>query len=233
MSQKENPDDEGRTDGENEKKVRDIVGSAFATIIWFFVDLTFVWPESHERAWWLGIVFLPTQLLQISQIPLRTTVITVVIWLAIGGIGYRFIPPTPKPETETHFWVETGNEPTPKDLCAGVSSNELVGEFGNNFATKTKDNYYTAVDMPCTRIILERTPEGTAAISTVIRDEEGKIAARITDNEVRLMPWENDWSERSDDRSSVIVLDSYGKPVFTLRSKNSQIVEFEGIFLLR
>ena len=113
-TRKENgPYNERDTDDEREKKAREIIGAFFASIIWFFVDLTFVWPESHQRAYWFALAFVIAQIVQISQLRRRTIIKALAVWIIIWAVFYPFVPPNPPKETETHFWLVPASDPSP------------------------------------------------------------------------------------------------------------------------
>src|SRR5581483_10926150 len=186
--QENRPQNERDPNREREQKAREIIGGGTATLIWFFVDLTFVWPESHQRAYWFAVIFVGAQVIQIGRLRLRTMAITLGIWIVVAAIGYPFLPPTPRPETETHFWIQPGSQPMPSGLCNGqLTDKNLVVRFGS-FAVTTTLNYYRALlIMGCTQVVLERTDRGLA-VSTDIYDEGGNEIVEIDSNEVKRLP---------------------------------------------
>jgi hypothetical protein len=233
MSEPDHPNTESNDVEDSIKNPRHIIGGLGSGLLWFIVDLTFVWPDSHERfviflcAWF---VFYWIDAAWLSQ---ETMLKAVASTIAVGVIGYCIVPKTPRPESENHCWIDTGNQPTPPGLCKGVKPDEMAVELGDDLVIVTDKSYYIAVQLPCTKIIFERTPDGDAAISAVLHDKQGRLAAKISQNEIRLMPWEDDWSTRIEEpnnRNAVRVFDSYERPVLSLTSLNSQLIEFQAVF---
>jgi hypothetical protein len=117
MSEEKHPNHERNKEQDREDKLREMVGGVLATGLWFFLDLYFLYPENHQAAWWLGLLFIAFQLIQNSFMRLRTTVIAIAIMTLGGGVGSFFLPPKIPQETETHGWLIPANDPSPPNPC--------------------------------------------------------------------------------------------------------------------
>jgi hypothetical protein len=219
-------------DRERGRKLREIIGGIFATIVWFFIDFAFVWPESHERAYWAAIIFVAAQLIQIIQIPWRITVKILVGWFVIAPLGYFFLPATPKPETETHHWLTAANDPTPPNDCGQLPESATLVMFGSNVVWNIgSESNRTALRVGgCTALEIERGALGLSITGDVFAPD-GKIAGRITHNEVHLAQGEIFYADKSGDGSALTVYGSAkGEEIFYVRYINPSAIDIRGNF---
>ena len=218
---------------EREQKLREAIGGITATITWFLVDLTFVYPESRERAYWFAIVFLAAQIVQITQLRLRTTIKALVVWMIIAPIGYHFWPATPPKETETNFWLVPADDPTPPNGCSsqGVSvpNDELLLLMGKMAVHTSRKDKFTVVQFGgCPLLKMQRTSQGIA-LDADIFNEDGKQIAHIENNEVDLSSGKYSRRKRPDS-STLIVYDEEGNEVLWVRYSNPTTVQIQGVF---
>ncbi len=185
MSEKKNPQKKNNKHGDREQKAREIVGSIGTTLVWVFVDLTFVWPESHERAYWLGFIIIVFQLIQITQIPLRMTGATIGTLSVVAAVGYQFLSPTPLPETPIHGWLLPAVAPGPNRCGPSVPKDALMCLMGTTVFWSGLEKV-TLLQACGHDLLTLKRKEGKLWIDADIF--EGKILAQIKDNEFFINP---------------------------------------------
>jgi hypothetical protein len=231
MSEEEHPnDDETGESRDPQDTFREMVGGVLATGLWFFIDLYFLYPESHKGAWWLGLLFICFQLIQNSFMRLRPSIIAMGIVALIGLIGDFFLPPMLPKETDTHGWMIPANDTTPANACAGkVQGNALLVIFGTNAIRSGKDDFVALKIGDCTTLEVNRTRQGLG-VTVDIHAANGDLISRIVRNEFHLVPGEFAYPDRSADLSTLTVYDRAGKEMLYVHYANPHALDIRGKF---
>jgi len=234
MRQEQRPQKERDEQQNYEDKLRYFIGSICSDLLWFFLDITFVWPDNRKEALWLGIVYGGARLVEIRWLNLRVTGVIVTLVVIAGIISQPYLPPV---ETPNHGWLSPGNEPAPTDnACANPPTPEirkyiesgltlLVGDSG---VILTKANGKTVVFSDCGHDLLWITSEGGKLyVSANIWD--GKIMAQIENNEFTLNP-NNYFKKERPDSHTLAVEDQMTFERLRVKFLNPHAVVVTGIF---
>jgi hypothetical protein len=231
MNEEEHPNDNPDTNNDPQDKRREMIGGILATGLWFSIDLYFLYPEHHQAGFWLGLLFVSFQLIQIPIFELRTTAIVIALILGlVGGIGQFILPPTPLSETETHGWLVPADDTTPANACAGkVQGNALLVIFGTNAIWSGKDDFVALKIGDCTTLEVNRTRQGLG-VTVDIHAANEDLISRIVRNEFHLVPGEFAYADRSADLSTLTVYDRAGKEMLYVHYANPHALDIRGKF---
>jgi hypothetical protein len=187
---------------------------AAAVLLLAFIDVELYWVHQNHHRWELGGIFLTW------AVACLAFCLTAAIYCAWAE--HQLI------ETENHGWLIPGNTFPDKSSICSAPEDALVVMFGS-YGTWSEASIFSALTIEgCAKINIERTDKGIA-VSTDVFAEDGKIVAHIDHNEFQLVSGEHSWTERSDDRSSLVVADSYGKPVLSVRYLNPHLMEIDEV----
>lgn len=145
-------------------------------------------------------------------------------------------------ETELHGWLLPANEATPANGCdnkpGGPSWNSqrtpphgsILFLAGTNGAWTTSDGKSTVLQVgTCLSVSVER--EGSQlAFDADVFDRSNELIARIEQNEFHLIAGKYSYQSRPN-RSTLIVFDKHGDPLFVVWYLNPTTVKFSGVFV--
>jgi hypothetical protein len=246
MGEKHIPQNPADGSSERYDKVRESIGALLSAGLWVFIDLTFVWPDSHERAILFGVGYVALQCIQVLPSH-RAAAIGFGATVASGLVLYILVPPTPLPETPQHGLLTPGNEPMPPipSSCADLPS-KWVGwrvYAGNSGAVfiRTKDvpsSVFTALPFLFNRLPIltvkgqdklwvEKTQQGVA-ISGEVFDKNGAVV-RLDRNEFTRSE-ANSFRRERPDSHTLVVYDRFDNPVLTVKYFNPEAIYLTGTF---
>jgi hypothetical protein len=219
---------------------RTVMSIAFTDVLWFFLDVWFIWPQSHVAALWVFFGFVAIQLA--FAFPIASSRYRYAIGvLLLAALIQPFLPPVPKPETETHFWLVPAGDPLTSDNpCAewvskGAVPSDAIFLFVGPIVywighdETVHDRVLISIR---TRPLLSFSREGgQISISGDLFDQAGNVVANINHNEVHLVPGEYAYAERSEsDPSTVKIIGRRKEELLYFRFANPTTIRLRGRF---
>ena len=120
------------------------------------------------------------------------------------------------------------NEPLPVKGCGKIEDDTLAIFIGK-FEALTREFPHTVLKVKGNNaLVLNRSEDGSIALSLDIRDADNKIITQFTDGEFTVNQ-NNILKMRRKDRSSLQVIDQYGVEVLNVRYFNSQAIWIDAI----
>jgi hypothetical protein len=208
---------------------RQIIGTLTSIIFTAILDVIFIWPESHEIAFGVGVAYLVLQCIETTSLTNRQATIVSVFICLIAIIGYHFVPPTLPSETETHRWFVPASDPTPPNLCDPVPRNSMLILFGKTGFWTSSDLVRVELD-DCLIAEIYRV-QGRIVIGANVFTRDGKLVALIKNenDEFHLVPSQISYQERKN-RSTLAVYDLEGKEIFYAHYANPHTFIVRGTF---
>jgi hypothetical protein len=194
----------------------------------FILGLYGVWTNWHALALWSLVTFVTIQS-AFSSWSVKTRVLVVIAAVVAGAIIQSEMPATPRPETDTHGWLIPANDPTPPNACGTIPSDALVVIAGSNAVWTQRSELIAFLFGHCGGPHIEWKSNGLRVTQDVFA-ENGKLVARIENDEFHLVSREISYAQRSDDRSELSVFDPEGNQAFHIRFVNPHAVQITGVF---
>ncbi len=233
MSEVQQPNDQADSSHDKADKRREIVGTIGSTVLWFSLDLHFLYPENHTAALWSAVVFLSLQVVGATLIKWKYAISVSVFFVLVGGLLQLFwLPPTPPKETETHYYLTAGTDPTPTNGCANMAApppNAVLVFFGSSVVWFAHDDFTALTVGTCTNLHIQRRPKGVFVSGDIVA-QDTKIVARIDRNIVDLNTQEIFAPQKSDDGHALTVDDQEGHEAFYTRYLNPNAITIRGKF---
>jgi hypothetical protein len=152
--------------------------------------------------------------------------------IVIGAIGYPFVRPTPRPETDNHGWITAASDPTPPSSCdtmPNLPSDGLLLILGDSGVYTARTDKLTILTIGnCPLLKMQRSKQGLLFDADIF-SLSGNLIARIESNEFNLVPGEYSYKRRPD-VSTLIVFDKHGNELLWIKYLNPEAVRIRGIF---
>ncbi len=222
MKEKEHPNQDGEGHRQQEQ-IRRKIGGAGIILVGVFVDLIFVWPKSHELAYWLTPLIIFLLLIQVPKIPGKVIFYSTVALVIVFSLGYRFVPPT---ETSLHGWLTPADDPIPtSNRCAQSIPDGAIAVLLGDSGTWTTGNQLRVIQY-CHHDLLwiARAERGLSVNADVF---SGRILAEIRDGEFYLNQ-NNMFRMERPDPHTLIVIDQNGREALRVRFLNPKAVQLTG-----
>jgi hypothetical protein len=204
------------------------IGEAIVLTLYFIIDGIFLWPLSHSLALLLGVAGISA--VCFAELPIRIWVSITVLAGSIAVMIYFVAPPTPREETETHGWLEPGNDPMPKDICTELPKHAVLIAIGDSGAYATKPGKYTVLTIGrCNVVEFELRQKDQMIIDADVFDTSVNLTARIRSNEFNLVPGQIAYGTRPD-RYTLVVTGKKGEELFWARYLNPRAARIRGVF---
>jgi hypothetical protein len=235
MAEGDSAHQETDVDAQRKRERRELVRVFLDDLLWFWLDIYFVWPVSHVSALWLGAARIAIDC-YFTPFPfsLRTRVIGTISILVMARAAQTYLPPM---ETDTHWWLRPASEEkTPPDNpCARMVGGRpaFYIYLGNAVIPCPADISDAAVIriMGTQLLGIGRGPNGMT-ISAIVFSDDGDTQAMIDHNEFTT----NVGNELKIKRSPPNGLTVYGKwqaPRFAVDYVNSDAVRVTGTFVYK
>jgi hypothetical protein len=203
-----------------------------ATLVTAVCDFIFLWPESHLAALllfaaWLSL--LAVYVIAISGVGREWCIVAVVGLFGLALFANAIIGPNLPAETDIHGWLQPAKDPMPETGCGEIARNRAIVVLGTNgFLFNGGDKIPTVRVGTCDVVSMARSPEGIL-VNASVYSANGELAARVENNEWHLVPGQISYGKRPD-RSTLIVLDKFGKEMLWVRFLNPRAVRVRGVF---
>ena len=116
MAESDSADNKAHEEAKGKSNYREVIGTALFEVPWFLMDAFWFWPISHIAALWAGAFGVAVAIFR--HIPSLRIVLSLIVLIGLSAyIVQPSLPPTPKPETETHGWLMPADDPTPDNAC--------------------------------------------------------------------------------------------------------------------
>jgi hypothetical protein len=122
-----------------------------------------------------------------------------------------------------HGWLYPANEILPQNPCGVPSKDSLIIMLGGITSESNKFPHTVLEVKGEKKIILDRNPNGSLAISLDVLSEDGRIITKVNKGEF-IVNQNNYLSMKRTDRSSLQILDQYGAEVLSMRYFNPQAI---------
>jgi hypothetical protein len=205
-----------------------------------FIDFAFLWPESHF--WALLALAAALSLPAIYQLTVlgvsaRWVVSSVASLFAASLCVYWVVGPIRIPYIEMIGSLQPGNKPTPSNGCdrprppgfPNIPGDALKILIGDNAFVLTGAVKFTVLQIgQCPVLSMERNESGIW-FNADVYDKDGRLVARVVNNETHIMTGENVSDDRHGDLT-VLVVKSKEDELLYVRYLNPTTVQARGVF---
>lgn len=210
------------------------VGELLLYGVFIVADAEGVWPHSHFLA---IVVFVGGTIgpaLYDGGFTNIQMVIISISALALSLCAHLMFSYPKIPDIEITGTLQPANDPTPSNACGdnpeaqGPSALRIL--MGGNTFVLIGMGRFTAVEIgTCPTLVMERTAKGIG-VNADLYNNDGKLIARIFNNQLSAISGEASSVERNGDLSTIIVKDKDGKELLYVRYLNPTTVRARGVF---
>ena len=226
MTQRGHSKNEPGKQSNREKERREFIRGILFDILWFGLDLWFVWPISHVWAVVLGAVVIAIHLLT-SSWTLKNRLIYLVVLVLCTASTIDIIPPN---ETELHGYLTPANDPILSGPCPAPSDKTANLYFGGNEAILRIGMTLVVLAKPHHPLVCFQLTDKGLMVTGEIYSHSGEVAWLIN-NEF----WLNQnlqFRSVHPDPHTLIVRDNMGIENLSIRYLNKRSIRFTGCLFL-